>query len=296
MRYRRFIAVLALLALFGVGLARAQESGVDHVTLMEGELAPGASRVYRLKFGEGDLRRGWLFALVGQVRAGAAELTLLDPTGQPAAQWRWEPTDMPRWEGIAIPRDGEYRLRVASADAAPLRYSLYYDQSCFCAGKKLPLEGGVVIFQGSAAPGSPVEAWLATEDGVEISVQVAYRSEPSGRWPADYRVLSVTSRLDTRGDGSFRQESLAFTAESPDPYYLIVQGRKGTGGISFLAQEGDPGGTAGLVQVAPAGQGWLLWIAAAAAGVAVVALGLAARAWRVRTENRVPSGRTENRR
>jgi hypothetical protein len=287
MGYRRFlIAALALLLFGGAALAHAEENGVDHVTLMEGELAPGALRVYRVKFGEGDLRRGWLFALVGQVRAGAAELTLLDPTGQPAAQWRWEATDTPRWDGIAIPRDGEYRLRVASVGAATLRYVLYYDQSCFCAGKKLPLEGGVVIFQGSAAPGSPVEAWLATEGAMETSIQVAYRSAPAGRWPVDYRLLPVVPRLDTRGNDSFRQESLAFTAESPDPYYLIVQSRKGTGGISFLSQEGTAGGATGLVRAAPARQGWLLWVAAVAAGVAILALGLAARAWRARTENR----------
>ena len=282
MRYRSLTVILALLALFGVGAARAEEGGVDHVTLMEGELAAGASRVYLLKFGEGDLRRGWLFALVGQVRAGVADLTLLDPAGQPAAQWRWEPTDVPRWDGIAIPRDGEYRLRVNSAGAAPLRYSLYYDQSCFCAGKKLPLEGGVVIFQGSAAPGSPVEVWLATEDGIETSVQVAYRSGVDGRWPADYRVLPVEPQLDTRGDSSSRQELLTFTAESSDPYYLIVQSRKGIGGISFLAQEGAAGDATGLVQTAPAPQRWLLWVAGVAIGVAVVALGMAARAWRAR--------------
>jgi hypothetical protein len=283
MRSRRFlIAALALfLVLFGAGPARAEEGGVDHVTLMEGELAPGATRVYQLKFGEGDLRRGWLFALVGQVHAGAAELTLLDPAGQPVAQWRWEPTDTPRWDGIAIPRDGEYRLRVASAGAA-LRYSLYYDQSCFCAGKKLPLAGGVVIFQGSAAPGSPVEAYLMTEGDMETSVLVAYRSAAAGRWPSDYRVLPVEPRLDTRGDNSTRQESLTFTAESSDPYYLIVQSRKGTGGITFLAQEGTTGAETGLVQTAPARQSWLLWVASAAIGVAVVALGMAARAWRAR--------------
>ena len=282
---RFLIAALALLlAVVGAGLARAEGDGVDHVTLMEGELAPGASRVYQLKFGEGDLRRGWLFALVGQVHAGAAELTLLDPTGQPAAQWRWEPADATRWDGIAIPRDGEYRLRVASAGAAGLRYSLYYDQSCFCAGKKLPLEGGVVIFQGSAAPGSPVEAYLMTEGELETSVQVAYRSGEAGRWPADYRVLPVEPQAGTRGDGSARQESLAFTAESPDPYYLIVQSRKGTGGITFLAQEGTAGAVTGLVETGTAPQSWLLWVAGAAAGVALVALGMAARAWRARAK------------
>jgi hypothetical protein len=281
MRHRRFlIAVLALLlALLGASTARAEEGGVDHVTLMEGELAPGAARVYRLKFGEGDLRQGWLFALAGQVRAGAAELSLLDPAGKPAAQWRWEVTDAPRWDGIAIPRDGEYRLRVASAGATALHYTLYYDQSCFCAGKKLPLEGGVVIFQGSAAAGSPVEAWLATDRSMETSIQVAYRSAPAGRWPNDYRLLTVAPHLDTQGDGSFRQESLAFTAESPDTYYLIVQSRKGTGSISFLAQEGGADSARLLAQAAPARQDWLLWVAAAAAIVALVAMGLAARVW-----------------
>jgi hypothetical protein len=282
MLYRRLLlAALALCLVFnGVGLARAEDGGVDHVTLMQGELAPDASRVYQLKFGEGDLRRGWLFALVGQVHAGAAELTLLDPTGQAAAQWRWEPSDAPRWDGIAIPHDGEYRLRVASAGSAPLRYSLYYDQSCFCAGKKLPLEGGVVIFQASAATGSLVEAYLLTEGDLETSVQVAYRTGPAGHWPADYRVLPVEPQLDTRGDGASRQESLAFTAESPDPYYLIVQSRKGTGGITFLAQEGAADGANGLAQTVPARSSWLLWVAAVAAVVAIVALGMAARAWR----------------
>jgi hypothetical protein len=281
MHYRRFlIAVLVLMLTCGAGMTRAEGSGVDHVTLMEGELAPGTSRVYRLKFGEGDLRRGWLFALVGQVRAGTADITLLDPASQPAAQWRWDAMDAPRWDGVAIPRDGEYRLRVASAGTATLRYTLYYDQSCFCAGKKLPLEGGVVIFQGSAAPGAQVEAWLATEGGLETSTQVAYRSRPAGRWPDDYRLLPVVPHLDTPGGDSFRQESLSFTAESSDPYYVIVQGRKGTGGINFLAQEGTAEGASGLAQAARASQNWLLWIVATAVGVAVVALALAARAWR----------------
>src|SRR5262245_49190440 len=202
MRYRRLMSTILLaLLVCGAAPARAAEGGVDHVTLMEGALAPGASQLYLLKFGEGDLRRGWLFALVGQVREGAAELTLLDPAGQAAAQWRWEATDAPRWEGIAIPRDGEYRLRVASAGATALRYTLYYDQSCFCAGKQLPLEGGVVVFQGSAPAGSSVEAWLSAEGDLETSVQVAYRSRPAGRWPDDYRILPVAPRQDTRVDG-----------------------------------------------------------------------------------------------
>jgi hypothetical protein len=141
MCYRRFfIAALALLlSAAGATAARADEAGVDHVTLMEGELAAGATRVYQLKFGEGALRQGWLFALVGQVPAGTAELTLLDPLGKPAGQWRWEAGAPTRWEGLTIPRDGDYSLRVASVGADALRYTLYYDQSCFCAGKNWPL-------------------------------------------------------------------------------------------------------------------------------------------------------------
>jgi hypothetical protein len=278
MRYLRLLIPLALLACIGAATARAADGGVDHVTLMEGELAPGASRVYQLKFGEGALRQGWLFGLVGQIRAGAAELTLLDPGGKPAAQWRWETTEAPRWDGLAIPRDGDYSLRVASVGAAPLRYALYYDQSCFCVGKKMPLEGGVVIFQGSAAPGTPVEAWLGINGSMETSVQVAYRSAPAGRWPDDYRLLPITPHLDTQGD-SFRQESIAFTADTPDPYYVIVQSRTGTGGISFLTQEGGSAQPAAGGLAAPLSGDWLLLVAAAAGVVALVSLALAARIW-----------------
>jgi hypothetical protein len=261
-----------------VPAARADD-GVDHVTLMEGELAPGAARVYRLKFGEGDLRQGWLFALVGQIRSGAADLTLLGPDMKPAAEWHWDTTGAPRWDGIAIPRDGAYSLRVASRGGSGLRYTLYYDQSCFCAGKKLPLEGGVVIFQGSARAGAPVEAWLAMDKGLQTHVQVAYRSTPAGRWPDDYRLLAVQPHLDTQSTDTYRQESIAFTAASADPYYLIVQSDGGTGSISFLTQEGTDDGQAALVPDAPPARlPWLLALAAAAV-VAISVLTLAARAW-----------------
>jgi hypothetical protein len=280
--YRKWCSAIGLgllLACCFVQPARADDGGVDHVTLMEGRLAPGASRVYRLKFGEGDLRQGWLFGLVGQIHSGAADLTLLGPDMKPAAQWHWDTTDAPRWDGIAIPRDGAYSLRVASGGSAELRYTLYYDQSCFCAGKKVPLEGGVVIFQGSASAGAPVEAWLAMDKGMQTHVQLAYRSAPAGRWPDDYRLLPIQPHIDTQDTDTYRQESIAFTAASADPYYLIVQSDSGTGTISFLTQEGTDDGQAALAPVASANRlPWLLGLAAAAA-MAIGVLVLAARAW-----------------
>lgn len=272
-RMRWLAALLALGLIIGAAPALAAGVGVDHVTLIEGQLAPGAVRLYDLKFGEGPLRRGWLFALVGQVHAGAADLTLLDPGGQPAAQWRWDATAQPRWDGLTLPSDGDYRLRVASAGGQALNYTLYYDQSCFCSGKKMPLEGGVVIFQGSAAAGAPVDAWLGMDSGVETSVQVAYRAAPAGRWPADYQLLDVTPSVDTQDDGRFTQLSLAFTAVSSDPYYIIVQSRKGTGGISFLTQEG----TGATDQMGSSV--WLLVVTGVAGAVALAALVMALRVW-----------------
>ncbi|HEX5690668.1 MAG TPA: hypothetical protein VFX76_11730, partial [Roseiflexaceae bacterium] len=200
-KWRKALPItLVLLFWVTATVARAEDGGVDHVTLMDGELAPGAERVYQLKFGEGALRQGWLFALVGKVTAGSAELTLLDPTDQSAGQWRWDSGATTRWQGLTIPRDGDYRVRVANVGAEALRYSLYYDQSCFCVGKKMPLEGGVVIFQGTADPGKPVEAWLGVNDGMETSVQVAYRSGAAGRWPDDYTTIDAALQTDTQSD------------------------------------------------------------------------------------------------
>jgi hypothetical protein len=111
---------------------------------------------------------------------------------------------------------------------------------------------------------------------MDASVQVAYRATPAGRWPADYQLLDVAPSSDIQDDGRFLQESIAFTAVSSDPYYIIVQNRKGIGGISFLAQEGvaaDAGGQA-------RGPIWLLAIAGAAVAVALAALGMAVRARR----------------
>jgi hypothetical protein len=271
-RMRCLAALLALGLMIGVARARAAD-GVDHVTLIEGQLAPGAARVYDLKFGEGPLRRGWLFGLVGQVHTGTADLTLLDPGGQPAARWRWDAATQPRWDGLTLPSDGDYRLSVANAGQQALRYTLYYDQSCFCAGKKMPIEGGVVIFQGSAPAGAPVEAWLGMDSDVEASVQVAYRAAPSGRWPADYQLLDVAPSVDTQDDGRFTQISLAFTAVTSEPYYIIVQSRKGTGGISFLTQVATDDAQQAR------NPSWLLVVTAVAVVMALATLGMAARVW-----------------
>jgi hypothetical protein len=266
----RLGVVLAIIpALAGLSPARASD-GIDHVTLMQGELAPGAAHTYPLAFSEGPLRRGWLFALVGQIHTGLADLTLVGPDGTPAAHWRWEASAAPRWDGLALPADGAYRLRVENAAASVLRYTLYYDQSCFCISKKLPLEGGVILFRGSAKPGQQVEAWLAIPTGMEVSTQVAYRSAEGGRWPDDYRLVPATMQTDTQNGDTYRQESISFTADSPDPYYLIVEGRKGTGTVSFVAQAGTDASQPPITRLAPEGRSTALALAAAAALVALI--------------------------
>jgi hypothetical protein len=116
-----------------------------------------------------------------------------------------------------------------------------------------------------------VEAWLAMNNTIETSVQVAYRIAPAGRWPADYQLLDVAPGSDAQNDGRFLQQSLAFSAASSDPYYIIVQSHKGTGTISFTAQEG----TAEPLR-APA---WLLVLTGVAVALALAALGMTVRAW-----------------
>ena len=274
MRYRSLLYGVGLVfALAFAGMAPAHAAdGVDHVTLIEGELAPGAARTYQLVFAEGDLRAGWLFALVGQVQAGIADLTLIGPGGEQASHWRWTPTAAPRWDGIALPRDGAYSLRIGSAGDAALRYTLYYDQSCFCSGKKLPLEGGVIIFQASAAPGTRLESFLAMDTTMDTSVQLAYRAAPAGRWPDDYRILPVTARNDTRSGDTYHQESITFKADTADPYYVIVQSRKGTGTVSFVTEEASGDADSLIDRIRSDAPDPLLLIAALAGATAIVAL------------------------
>ncbi len=106
---------------------------------------------------------------------------------------------------------------------------------------------------------------------METSVQVAYRTAPAGRWPADYQMLDADLGNDVQDDGRYRQEAVRFTAASPEPYYIIVKSSKGTGPISFLAQEG--------VAAPPGPPVWLLVVTGIAVVVSFAALGLALRAW-----------------
>jgi hypothetical protein len=233
---RTFLVVLVLLAM-PIGLAPAHgATGIDHATVIQDTLAPGQKQQYALQFSEGPLREGWLFALVGRIWAGSADLTLLTPTGEVAGFWRWAASDALRWEGVALPQDGEYQLQVASVGTEALRFSIYYDQSCFCAEKPLPLVGGVAIFHGSAAVGSRVEARLSATPEVALDVQVAYRVTPRGQWPNDYQLVEIWREQAVQSADGVNEEIISFTAASDDPFYMIVRSPMATETVRFAAQ------------------------------------------------------------
>lgn len=229
-------ALLVLLLLAPVAAAHGGHEA-EHVNPARIDLAPGASNTTELTFtegmGNGSFEAGWVFVLNAILIPGSAPATVELHVGHEVALGRAVATftvqagPTQRFTA-AMPETGVYSIVVRNPSVAQNTSLLYFfDQSCNCAGKPIPVElpAGLVLFNVDVPRPSTWKATFPEPPVHRLSVVLATRENPNSSWPQDFRVLQRSDQAVLRdvGAGPARLHELTWTADQPGRYYFFVQ-------------------------------------------------------------------------
>lgn len=248
---RAALPLLALASLvIAAPLAVAHGGGeFPHVNPLSVTLAPGQNRTLELTFEENMTRAamgnksfeaGWVFILNAVPQVGGAPMVVeLRPghnvnLGDAVATWT-----------ITAPA-GNTSLQATTVHAAALMpvtdvYSLvfrhgggtsnatltfFYDQTCNCAGKPIPVEvpNGLVVFNADVKKGATWMASFPKPPVHDLKVTLATRSDLRSRWPEDFAVLQT--KQDAVARDVARLYEVTWTAEQDGRHYFFVESTK----------------------------------------------------------------------
>ena len=228
---------LALLLLLAAPLAAGHGGGeFPHVNPLQVTLPPEGERLVELTFTEagpgGRFGAGWVFVLNALVAPGAPMRVDLRPghvdgLGEPVASWNFSAPG-PQRVTTLMPVEDVYTLHFRHGGGAGNASLLFfYDQSCECAGKPIPVElpNGLVVFNLNATQGATYRATFFEPAAHTLRVALALRTDPRSHWPEDFAVLQSSQEAQVRdvGAGPVRQHELTWTADRTDRYYFFVE-------------------------------------------------------------------------
>ncbi|MBW3582922.1 MAG: hypothetical protein KY455_07475 [Euryarchaeota archaeon] len=219
------------LALGSASSVSAHEGGVHgfpHVNPYTKTLAPDERQSLPLTFEEGEFAAGWVFLVNIRIDNGTGPLRveLFEAQGSPAPALSW---DVAAVEGMqtfsgALPSDGMYTLSIVNKGPDNATFSLYYDQSCNCAQKPVPVEtpAGVVVFQVDPTKGDSWNAAILEPDAYDLMIHLALRTDDRSVWPDDFQILETSET--TVADPSGREAHVFdFTAKETERHYFFVE-------------------------------------------------------------------------
>ncbi|MFQ5908961.1 MAG: hypothetical protein ACE5JE_09100 [Thermoplasmata archaeon] len=223
MRTRRLLALAAVFLFAGLltGLPVLGHGGsepeIPHTELQTIQLAPGDLESFKVSFGDSPLSRGWLFVLNGRLTVAdgpvIAELSL---NGSTVARWVWAVRSEVQVETTILPETAFYEISFRNTGLDSTTLEIFYDQSCECVGKFLPMRGGVVIFQADLRAGETMNVEFLTTEDLEVHVDLAVRRGESGVWPDDFKILDSLDTLDG-------ESMLIHSAETTERHYMITR-------------------------------------------------------------------------
>jgi hypothetical protein len=247
----RFVGVLGLVLVLLVPSVQAHggAGGFGHLNVDVAKLAPGANKTYHLNpatMGENvTLTRDWIFGVYAGVQGGAAtrlEVRLL-AANVTQASWTW--TAGYHGNTTRLRYTGEYDLTVRNPTNRTTEYAFYYDQSCNCLGKLIPLPGGFVLFNYDLPKDRRAFVGFPLVAGGRAQASVATLTPGSpGVWPDDFHVLQ------NHEAAAPKWLNVTFKTQAADRYYVFVHALEG-------ASLEKPMDLTPLVKVDPASSGAL---------------------------------------
>lgn len=203
---------------------------LPHVNPQGGWLNATETETYDLFFAEsptGFFDAGWVFVVNGIVYEGNATpaMSLLFQN-RTVATWAIAPGKVTRQLTGLMPETGLYQLQLRNPGPGRVHVGFFYDQSCNCAAKPIPVEvpNGMVIFNADAQKGSTWRATFSEPAVHRLRLDLATRTDERSRWPGDFRVLqSSTAAASPASAPNARLHELTWTADATARYYVFVQ-------------------------------------------------------------------------
>lgn len=184
-------------------------STLEHLTVRDVELAAGEDVAIPLAFRGLAFEAGW--AVVVNVQAdGSGSLAVdLVQSNRTIEQWNVTPGEATRHLHGAFAETARARLDLAARDG-PVNLSLYYDMSCECAGKQIPVgvPDGRTVFRIQVQDGATWQAAFPEPPAHDLTVHRTTRTDPDSRWPDDFGIEETsdapphnfTWTVETTGD------------------------------------------------------------------------------------------------
>ena len=171
-----------------------------HLCVDVQDLAPGETKVRGLTSPEGPLRAGWIYIIYGGVQGNGSVIAELRSDNASVERFVWTQGQFHQ-NSTKIQVTGNHTLHLTNpSETESVRYAFYYDQSCNCIGKLIPLHGGFVLFNYVFPEGRTAHFDLFVYDArhtLHGAVATHDESLPTAHWPDDFAILdekTVTGR------------------------------------------------------------------------------------------------------
>lgn len=219
----RFSLLLILLAASAAPPGAAHEGGpgFHHLSVDVRELNATESRSYALESDEGPFREGWVFIVYGGTEGPGRVIVNLTHANRTVTQWQWGAGSFHK-NTTRLPATGGYNLTLWNPSDARVRYAFYFDQSCNCQSKVIPLPGGFVLFNYDFPAGRDAFVGFPTLPGWHLQGAVAtLREGTEAHWPQDFEIL-VEQEARDRGWINF-----TFKTPTTTRYYVFMEALAG---------------------------------------------------------------------
>lgn len=228
----RALLVVTILAaaMVLVGAAAADHPALDHLHVIVEDVEGGDThRIPINSTTHGDLRAGWIYILYAHAEGNHSLQVELEMNGTQVDRFTWMPGGF-NTNTTKIQETGPHELAITNPGNSTVRFAFYYDQSCNCDGKQIPLPGGVVMFNYPFPADAPVKVAypIALDWHVKGTLATHDDGLSTAHWPEDFEILEETEAQGP-GAGQTGRNWLNFTfqTDKEQVYYVHLKALHG---------------------------------------------------------------------
>ncbi len=207
-----------------------ENQALDHFRVAQGSLeAEESNRLPIRSTSHGDLREGWIYIVHAVVEGNHSLEATLEHDHEPVTSFTWD-HDTPTTGYTKIQSTGPHELVIHNPGNETVDYQFYYDQSCNCESKLIPLSGGAVLFDYPIGAGTTVQLSYPVAHDWHLKATLATHDEdlPSADWPQDFEILEE-QEAQGPGEGISGTEWINFTVnpQAHQRYYVHIESLHG---------------------------------------------------------------------